>query len=110
MLNRSAYQKPSTRNPVTSASHIKIIMALMARRKRPKVKMVTGKVKIIKIGFTNILRTISTAATTMAVRKFVTLIPGSIFDNTTTAIALRIISISVFLALFSFMLMSGIKH
>ena len=96
MLNNKAYQNPLTLNPVTNASQIKIIRALMTNRKRPKVRMVTGKVKMIKMGFTNRFKTIRTAATTTAVKKLSTLMPGRIFASTTTAIALNTISMSVF--------------
>ena len=102
ILNNSAYQNPLTSNPETKASQIKMITALMTKRKSPKVKMVTGKVKMIRMGFTNKFKTISTAATTIAVKKFATLMPGKMLANTTTAIALNTISINVFcmLALF----------
>ena len=102
MLNNKAYQKPSTSKPETKASHIRMMTAFITRRKRPNVKMVTGSVNTMRIGLTNMLRTVSTAATTTAVKKPDTLIPGKIFARTTTAIALSTISTSVFCVLFCF--------
>ena len=104
ILNRSAYQNPFTSKPLTKASQIKIIRALITNKNNPNVKMVTGNVKMMSKGFTNKLSRISTAATTIAVIKLSTNIPGSIFANTTTATALKTISKSVFNDLFSDML------
>jgi len=56
---------------------MRIMMALMTKRKSPKVTMVTGSVNMINMGFTNKLRTISKAATTIAVKNPETLMPGS---------------------------------
>lgn len=44
-----------------------MIKALMNKRKRPKVSMVTGSVKIINIGFTIKFSKLRTNATIMAV-------------------------------------------
>ncbi|WP_247653777.1 hypothetical protein [Flavobacterium sp. CS20] len=56
----------------------------------------TGKVNITNIGLTNKLSRINSAATTVAIKKLETLIPGRILAKTTTAIALSRISTSVF--------------
>jgi hypothetical protein len=56
---------------------MRIMMALMTKRKSPKVTMVTGSVNMINMGFTNKLRTISKAATTIAVKNPETLMPGN---------------------------------
>lgn len=95
ILNNRAYQKPFTSNPSTKASQIKMINALMTNKNKPNVTMVTGSVKRIRIGFTNKFNKTRTAATTTAVTKLSTVIPGKILANTTTAIALRTISTRV---------------
>jgi len=97
MLNPTAHQNPSTLNPPTKASAIKIIRALITRRKRPKVSTVTGSVKISKIGFTKILSNAKIAATTRAVKKSETSTPPKILDNTRTMIAVRISCKRVFM-------------
>lgn len=96
MLKNKAYQNPSTLKPLTKASHIIIISALITNKNKPKVTMVTGRVNMIRMGLTNKFNKTRTAATTTAVRKLFTLIPGKMFASTTTAMALSIISIRVF--------------
>ena len=51
-----------------SLSANRIINALITKRNRPKVIIVIGNVKIIKIGFTNKFRIDKTIATIMAVQ------------------------------------------
>lgn len=97
ILNNKADQKPLTRNPLTSASHNNIIKALITNRNNPKVTMVTGNVKIMRIGLINKLSNIKTAATIRAVKNPETVMPGKIFASTTTAIALSISSTMVFI-------------
>lgn len=53
---------PSTLNPSISLSANKIISALITKRNNPNVRIVTGNVKMIKIGFINTLSTDNTAA------------------------------------------------
>src|SRR5258708_5147756 len=43
-LNRSAHQKPSTSNPLTNFAASNIIPALITKRKRPNVTIVSGNV------------------------------------------------------------------
>ena len=69
MLNRIAVQIPLTENPSINLSANKIIRAFIINKNSPKVTMVMGKVKIIKIGFTNKLRIDKTMATIMALTK-----------------------------------------
>ena len=88
ILNNKAYQKPSTRKPLIKKSQINIIKALITNKNNPNVKMVTGKVRIMSRGLINKLSKISTAATTIAVKNPDTYMPGKIFANTTTAMAL----------------------
>jgi hypothetical protein len=79
-LNNNAYQNPSTLNPSTILAAIRIISALITKRKKPKVKMVTGIVRMIMIGLTTAFKKDNTAATTKAVRKLFPsiLTPGKI--------------------------------
>ena len=86
-LNKSAYQKPSTWKPSTILAANKIINALMTNKKKPNVKMVTGMVRIIIIGFTTAFKNDNTAATTNAVKKLFPsmLTPGSMYDEIRTA-------------------------
>ena len=57
----------STENPEIRLSANNMMMALMIRRKRPKVKIVTGKVNMTRIGFTIKFNRLKTTATIMAV-------------------------------------------
>ena len=96
ILKSRAYQNPSTINPLTKASQIIIIRALITNKNNPKVTMVTGSVNMIRIGFTNRFNKTRTAATTIAIRKLSTEIPGKILARMTTEIALSKISMMVF--------------
>ena len=63
ILKINAVKKPSTLKPTRKWSQINMIIALIANRNNPSVKMVIGKVKNTKIGFTiafKIARTIAT--------------------------------------------------
>ena len=79
----------STVKPAIKLSANRMIIALIIKRKRPKVIMVTGKVKITNIGFTIKFKRLSTIATMIAVVYVSTPTPGSIFESTTTAKALK---------------------
>lgn len=68
-LNNKAVQNESTPNPPTILEHNKIINALMTNKNNPKLRMVTGKVSITKIGLINILSKPKTMATNKAVVK-----------------------------------------
>ena len=50
-LNNSAHQNPSTVTPSINLSANKMMRALITKRKRPSVMMVTGKVSMISKGF-----------------------------------------------------------
>lgn len=76
-LNNTAHQKPSTVNPGTMWLVKSISKALITKRNKPNVRIVIGKVKIIKIGFKKTFRKESTIATAKAVTKFSTWIPGN---------------------------------
>lgn len=61
-------KKPLTANPEIKASASKIIIALITSKNKPSVKIVTGKVKITKMGFTNKFSIARTNATIIAVK------------------------------------------
>jgi len=73
------------------------MLALMTNKKRPKVKIVIGSVRIIKIGFTIAFRNPNTAATIIAVVKLITSTPGKKFAKTKTAMAVSKILKSKFI-------------
>ena len=56
-----------TSKPDIRLSAKRIIMALIIKRKRPRVRMVIGRVKMTNIGFTIKFRRLRTMATIMAV-------------------------------------------
>lgn len=67
MLKRMAIQMLLTENPLINSLAINIIMALITNKNNPNVIMVIGKVKTIKIGFTNKFKIDNTIATKIAV-------------------------------------------
>jgi hypothetical protein len=75
MLKRSAVKKESTLKPTTILSHKTMISALTISRKSPNVKMVAGKVKNTKMGFTKIFKIPKTMATMIEVMKLSTVMP-----------------------------------
>lgn len=77
ILKSSAYQKLVTVKPSTNLSIIKIIIAFITNRKSPSVRIVTGRVNKIKIGFTIEFKNASTTATISAVTIFSVLTPGN---------------------------------
>ncbi len=85
ILNKSAYQNPSTVKPGTNFPASIIMNAFITNRNNPKENIVIGKVSMIKTGLTNELSTARTAATPIAVTMFSTLTPGSKKDETNTA-------------------------
>ena len=97
-LKISATQKPSTLNPLINASTSKIIIALITRRNKPKVTIVTGNVKSIRIGLTIRLRIERTTATSMAVPYPATVTPGRKLASKTTTRAVIKILISSFIS------------
>ena len=56
-LKSSAHQKPSTLKPETRLVVNKIRRALITNVNKPKVKMLTGNVKITKIGLIKVFKT-----------------------------------------------------
>ena len=67
ILNKRAVQNPETLKPSIQLFASKIKAALITNKKRPSVKMVTGKVSITKIGFRIVKSKPTTKATMMAV-------------------------------------------
>ena len=72
MLKSKAVQKESTLKPPTIFEHIKIRIAFITNRNNPNVKIVTGSVNKINMGFTNIFNSPNTIATIIEVEKFAT--------------------------------------
>ena len=64
ILKTNAVQNESTWKPFTNFVQIRIIAALITSKNKPSVRMVTGKVKSTKIGFTIRFSNPSTTATT----------------------------------------------
>jgi hypothetical protein len=71
-LKRNAVQKESMLKPPTIFVHNKMRIAFITNRNNPNVKIVTGSVNKIKIGFTNIFNSPKTMATIIEVAKFAT--------------------------------------
>jgi len=86
-LNNKAHQKPSTENPGIISAANKIRMALTASKNKPKVKIVIGIVRKIRIGLMVRFNNVSNAATTKAVKKSSTATPGNIYWVISTEIA-----------------------
>ena len=76
-LNRRAHQKLSTENPLTISAASITIKALMTSKNKPRVKMVIGMVKKIKIGLMVMFNKAKRAAMKMPVAKSSTTIPDS---------------------------------
>ena len=72
-----AHQKLSTWKPSIRFAVNRIIIALITNKKSPKVKMVMGRVRMTRIGFTKKLSKLSTTATMIAVNMEETPTPGS---------------------------------
>ena len=97
-LNKSAYQNPETAKPSISLSPKIIITALITKRNKPRVIIVTGMVKKTNIGFKKVFNRAKTTATIRAVVISSTTIPGNTFDNTNT----RIVEINNLISKFIF--------
>lgn len=80
-----AHQMLETSNPEIKWAAIRMINALMIKRKSPSVSMVMGKVNTISMGLTKKLSTLNTNATIMAVVMESTPTPGSTYDRMITA-------------------------
>jgi hypothetical protein len=78
----NAQRKPSILIPETNLSARRIIITFITKRKRPKVIMVRGSVKIITTGLTNALRSASTREKIIAVvNEFIITWGAKSFDN-----------------------------
>ena len=71
-LKNKAVQKVSTVKPPTILVHKRIITALITNKKSPNVRIVTGNVRITKIGLIKILSKPRTTATIKEVVKLAT--------------------------------------
>lgn len=77
MLNNKACQKLSTLNPPTKCASIKIIQALITKRKSPSVRMVAGNVSKTSNGFITASKKERTTATISAVNISLISMPGN---------------------------------
>lgn len=75
-LNTMAINKLGTEKPLIKLLAINTIIPLMTSRNRPSVTIVTGKVRIIRIGFTIVLSNARMMATINAVYTDETTTPG----------------------------------
>ncbi len=74
-------------------------IAFIAKRNNPKVKIVTGSVNKIKIGFTNIFNSPKTNATIIDVEKFATWTPFIKWEISITNTAVISILKSIFIGI-----------
>jgi hypothetical protein len=85
MLKKNAGQNPATEKPGTHAPAIMIMKALMTSRNSPNVKRVNGMVRMTMSGFRKMFRKLRANATSRAVQKELTWIPGSRYPAIMTA-------------------------
>lgn len=83
-LKNKAVQNVSTLKPSTIFEHSKIMTALMTNKNKPKVRIVTGRVSITKMGLIKIFSNPRTTATIKAVAKPSTRTPGIKFEISRT--------------------------
>ena len=76
-LNSIAHKTPSTVKPPIKLLANRIMIALIIKRNKPSVMMVTGKVRMTKIGFTMKFNKLKTTATIIAVKKLSTFTCGN---------------------------------
>ena len=88
-LKINAHQILLTEKPLISLSASRIIIAFIISKKRPKVTMVTGSVKITNMGFTKKFNKLKTTATITAVIKLSTETLGNTFAKMITDKALK---------------------
>jgi len=98
MLKRMAVQILDTPKPSINLSASSIIKAFTTNKNKPNVRIVIGKVKIIRSGFTNTFKTAKTRATINGVVKESSIdTPGKNLAIIITAKAVRISLIIVFI-------------
>ena len=90
MLKIMAHQKPSTTNPLTHEPAIRMMKALITSRKNPKVRMVNGIVRMTISGFRKRFKKLITRATSKAVQKELTWMPGNRYPASRMATDVRI--------------------
>jgi hypothetical protein len=76
MLNKIAHKRPFTVKPGTIRLIKRIISPLITKLKSPKVKIVRGSVRRVRIGFKNVFTIPIMTAMTIAVESESTLTPG----------------------------------
>jgi hypothetical protein len=86
-LKNKAHQNPSTEKPGIIFAAINIRMAFIASRNNPRVKIVIGIVRKMRMGLIVKFNRVKNAATTKAVKKSCTATPGRIYWAIRTEIA-----------------------
>jgi len=76
ILNKNAVQNESIEKPPTISLQIKMMIALIIKRNKPSVNIVTGKVNITIMGLINRFKSARTTATIRAVIKLSTCTPS----------------------------------
>jgi hypothetical protein len=97
MLKIMAVNRLETEKPLIKWWAINTMIPFITIRKSPKVKIVTGKVRMIRIGLTIVLRRARTTATTNAVYTDETTIPGRIYPTTIIEMVLIMMRVSRFM-------------
>jgi len=99
MLNNIATQNPSTLNPSFIIFEVtRMMVALITNRNNPRVTIVIGNVRNIKMGFTYTFIKTNNTETTMAMGKLFTSTPGIRLAITKTAKAVEAILIKKFIS------------
>ena len=88
-LNKSAENQPSTVKPFTRLAVHFTIRMFMTSRNNPSVTIVTGMVRMISIGFTNVFSKANTNATIIVVLISMISTPGKIQAAINAATAVR---------------------
>lgn len=102
ILNSIAHPKPETSKPGTNLPTNNTIKALITKVKRPSVKILIGKVKIIKIGLITAFTNPKTTAANKAAPKPVNFTPGIKKAAIVTATVLISQLIIIFIYFFQF--------
>lgn len=100
-LNSKAIQKPLTAKPSKISPAKRMINALMTNKNKPRVTIVIGNVRSMRIGFKMTFKSAKTMATIMAPVNPATSTPGRNFAKITTAMAVSKILIIKFIRIMS---------
>jgi len=96
-LNNNPHQKLAIVMPFTNLLASNTTMVLITNKNNPSVRIVTGKVRMIKIGFRKIFKIARTTANTNAVQKVSICIPVRIWASPKEVAAITRIYIRKFI-------------